>query len=123
MPGPDANLIVIIDDNEGVQDSLRDLVQSAGFEVLCLGSAKSFLQSDLRGKALCLIVDVRMPRMSGLELQAKLKEEEWDIPVIFMTAFDDEEMRDQAIRGGSVGFLVKPFDHRLLLKMVRNALT
>lgn len=92
MPGPDAKLI-IIDDHEDVQDSLRDLIESAGFEAQCFGSGKAFLDSDSHGKAAILIVDVRMPKMSGLELQAKLKEEESNVSIIFVTAFEDFEMR------------------------------
>jgi FixJ family two-component response regulator len=122
MPGGQrSKLIAIIDDNESMQDSLGDLIESGGFETQCFGSAKAFLESDLRGRAACMIVDIRMPNMSGLELQARLKQEGCNIPVIFITAFDDAETRAQAMREGAVGFLTKPFDHQMLLKMVRNA--
>jgi FixJ family two-component response regulator len=76
----------------------------------------------LHRKAACLIVDVRMPKMSGLELQARLKEEECNVPIIFITAHGDARMRIQAMRRGAVEFLAKPFDHQLLLKRVRAAL-
>jgi FixJ family two-component response regulator len=112
-------LIAIIDDNESIQDSLCDLIESGGFEARCFGSAKAFLESDLRRRAACLIVDIRMPKMSGLELQAKLKEEECNVPIIFITAFADAEIRAQAMKEGAVEFLAKPFDHQLLLKMLR----
>ena len=117
-----SNLIAIIDDDEAMQDSLRDLMESAGLAARCFGSAEEFLKSDLHGKAACLIVDIRMPKMSGLELQAKLKEEECNIPIIFITAHGDARMRIQAMRRGAVEFLAKPFDHQLLLKRVRTAL-
>jgi FixJ family two-component response regulator len=76
----------------------------------------------LHRQAACLIVDVRMPKMSGLELQASLKEEECNVPIIFVTAHGDARMRIQAMRQGAVEFLAKPFDHQLLLKRVRSAL-
>ena len=122
MPGTGAKLIVIIDDNEAVLDSLRDLVESSGFEARCFESARAFLDSGLHAQAAVLIVDIRMPRMSGLELQARLKEKEWNVPMIFITAFEDEELRAQAMLEGAVDFLAKPIDHRHLLKILRTAL-
>jgi FixJ family two-component response regulator len=113
-------VIAIIDDNESMQDSLRDLIESAGFEARCFGSAKVFLESDSHRKVACLIVDVRMPKMSGLELQATLKQEKCYIPIIFVTAYDDAEIRAIAMNEGALEFLAKPFDHRLLLKMLRS---
>ncbi len=117
-----SELIAIIDDDEAMQDSLRDLMEAAGLAARCFGSAEEFLKSDLHGKAACLIVDIRMPRMSGLELQAMMKEEGCNVPIIFITAHGDARMRIQAMRQGAVEFLAKPFDHRLLLKRVRTAL-
>ena len=114
-------LIAIIDDDEAMQDSLRDLMEAAGLVARCFGSAEEFLESDLHRKAACLIVDVRMPKMSGLQLQAKLKEEESNVPIIFITAHGDARMRIQAMREAAVEFLSKPFDHQLLLKRVRAA--
>jgi FixJ family two-component response regulator len=120
MPeGQLSKVIAIVDDNESMQDSLCDLIESGGFEARCFGSAKAFLESDLHGSAACLIVDLCMPRMSGLELQARLRHEECNIPIIFITAFDDAETRDQAMKEGAVEFLSKPFDHQLLLKMLQ----
>ena len=117
-----SKLIAIIDDDEAMQDSLRDLMEAAGLVAQCFGSAEEFLESDLHRKAACLIVDIRMPKMSGLELQAKLSEEECNTPIIFITAHGDARMRIQAMRRGAVEFLAKPFDHQLLLKRVRSAL-
>ena len=118
-----SKLIAIIDDDEAMQDSLRDLLEAAGLAARCFGSAEEFLKSDLHGKAACLIVDIRMPKMSGLELQARLKEQECNVPIIFITAHGDARMRIQAMRRGAVEFLAKPFDHQLLLKRVRSALS
>ena len=117
-----SKLIAIVDDDEAMQDSLRDLLEAAGLTAQCFGSAEEFLKSDLHGKAACLIVDIRMPKMSGLELQARLKEEECNVPIIFITAHGDARMRIQAMRRGAVEFLAKPFDHQLLLKRVRSAI-
>jgi two-component system, LuxR family, response regulator FixJ len=123
MPrGQTSKLIAIIDDNESMQDSLSDLIEAGGFEAQCFGSAKAFLESDLHRKAACLIVDIRMPKMSGLELQARLKREECDVPIIFISAFDDAEIRTQAMKEGAVEFLTKPFDHQVLLKILRGTL-
>jgi two-component system, LuxR family, response regulator FixJ len=115
-------VIAIIDDNESMQDSLRDLVESGGLEARCFGSAKAFLESDLHHRAECLIVDIRMPKISGLELQARLKQQEYNVPIIFITAFDDVEIRDQAMKEGAVEFLAKPFNHQRLLKLLRDTL-
>ncbi|MGD0269179.1 MAG: response regulator [Candidatus Sulfotelmatobacter sp.] len=117
-----SKLTAIIDDDEAMQDSLRDLMEASGLAARCFGSAEEFLESDLHRKAACLIVDIRMPKMSGLELQAKLKEEECNVPIIFITAHGDARMRIQAMRRGAVEFLAKPFDYQLLLKRVRAAL-
>ena len=117
-----SKLIVIVDDDESMQDSLQDLIESAGLEARCFGSAEGFLESGLHRQAACLISDIRMPKMSGLELQSRLKEEECSVPIIFITAHGDARMRIRAMREGAVEFLAKPFDHQLLLKRVRAAL-
>jgi FixJ family two-component response regulator len=127
MPGDKSKLIAIIDDNESMQDSLSDLIESGGFQAQCFGSAKAFLESDSPSQAACLIVDIRMPKISGLELQARLKREQCNVPIIFITAFDitafdDAEIRAQAMKEGAVEFFAKPFDHQLLLKMLRHTL-
>jgi FixJ family two-component response regulator len=123
MPtGQTSKVIAIIDDDESMQDSLRDLMESAGLVARCFGSAEEFLKSDLHRRAACVIADIRMPKMSGLELQARLRGLECDIPIIFITAHGNARMRIQAMREGAVEFLAKPFDHRVLLKTVRAAL-
>ena len=120
--GQTSKMIAVIDDDESMQDSLQDLIESSGLLARCFGSAEEFLESDLHRRAACVIADIRMPKMSGLELQARLKDEEFDIPIIFITAYGDARMRIQAMREGAVEFLAKPFDHQLLLKTVRAAL-
>lgn len=118
----DSRLVAIVDDDESVLRSLQDLIESDGLPTLCFGSAEKFLDSDARNKAACMITDIRMPGMSGLELQAKLKAERCRIPIIFITAHGDAEMRIRAMREGAVEFLSKPFDDAVLLEMVHAAL-
>jgi FixJ family two-component response regulator len=91
-----SRLIAIIDDDEAMQDSLRDPMEAAELVARCFGSAEEFLESGLHRQAACLISDIRMPKMSGLELQARLKDEECDIPIMFITAHGDARMRIQA---------------------------
>jgi FixJ family two-component response regulator len=117
-----SRLVAIVDDDESVQRALQDLIESDGLSGLCFGSAEQFLDSEARNKAACLITDIRMPGMSGLELQAKLKAERCRIPVIFITAHGDAEMRIHAMREGAVQFLSKPFDDAVLLQIVHAAL-
>ena len=117
-----SRLVAIVDDDESVQLALRDLIESEGLPAICFGSAKQFLDSEARNKSACLIADVRMPGMSGLELQGKLKAERCRIPIIFITAHGDAEMRIHAMRQGAVEFLSKPFDDAVLLEIVHTAL-
>ena len=120
--GHNSRLVAIVDDDKSVQLALRDLIESDGLPAICFGSAEQFLDSQARSKAACLIADIRMPGMSGLELQAKLKAERCRIPVIFITAHGDAEMRIHAMREGAVEFLSKPFDDEVLLQAVNAAL-
>jgi FixJ family two-component response regulator len=117
-----SKLIAVIDDNESMQDSLCDLIESAGLVVRCFGSAEEFLEYDFHGEVGCLIAEIQMPGMSDLELQARLKEEHCNIPIIFITSNGGSRMRIQAMREGAVEFLAKPLDYQLLLKTVRAAL-
>ena len=116
-----ARPIAIVDDDESVQSALEDLIESEGLSVLCFGSAEQFLNDRAQHKAACLIADIRMPGMSGLELQAKLRAEQCQIPIIFITAHGDAEMRIVAMGEGAVEFLTKPFDDAVLLELVHAA--
>jgi FixJ family two-component response regulator len=98
------------------------LLKAEGFLVQSFCSAEDFLNSGRQYKTGCLIADIRMPGMSGLDLQAKLNADHCLIPTIFITAHGDEDMRLQAMRGGAVKFMVKPFDCAFLLESVRAAL-
>ena len=117
----DSSLLAILDDDESVQGALQDLIESEGLSALCFGSAEQFLNDGAQHKAACLIADIRMPGMSGLELQAKLRAEQCQIPIIFITAHGDAEMRIVAMREGAVEFLTKPFDDAVLLELVHAA--
>jgi FixJ family two-component response regulator len=106
--GHNSRLVAIVDDDQSVQRSLQDLIESDGLSALCFGSAEQFLDSQARSKVACLIADIRMPGMSGFELQAELKAERCRVPVIFITAHGDAEMRTLAMGDGAVEFLTKP---------------
>ena len=97
-------------------------MESAGLSARCFGSAEEFLESDERNQAGCLVTDIRMSGMSGLDLQAKLKADGSRIPIIFITARGDARMKIQAMNAGAVGFLTKPFDDEVLLEKARAAL-
>ena len=117
-----SQLVAIVDDDRSIQNALKDLMESAGLSARCFGSAEEFLESDQQNQTACLVTDIRMPGMSGLELQAKLKAEGSRIPMIFITAHDDAKMKMQAMKAGAVEFLSKPFDDEVLLEKVRAAL-
>jgi FixJ family two-component response regulator len=115
-------LVAILDDDELMRGALQGLLKAVGLPAQAFASAEEFLKSEQRQQIACLIADIRMPGMSGLELQAKLKDERCRIPIIFVTAHGDEKMRMQALRAGAVEFLAKPFDDEVLLESVRAAL-
>jgi len=115
-------MIAIVDDDDSIRSALQGLLQSAELPAQSFASAEVFLQSGQRHQIACLIADIRMPGMSGLELQAKLNSEHCRIPIIFITAHGDEKMRMQALRAGAVEFMAKPFDDEALLESVRAAL-
>lgn len=115
-------VIAIVDDDESCRHAVYGVLKSSGYEARLFASAGEFLQSGEQRTAACLISDVRMPGMSGLELQARLAEEGCRMPIIFITAYTDSRMRSQAMKAGAVVFLAKPFDDKVLLESVRAAL-
>ena len=115
-------LIGIVDDDDSMRNALDGLLKAVGFPAKAFASAEEFLKSGQQHQTSCLIADIRMPGMSGLELQAKLNAERCKIPIIFITAHGDEKMRMQALRAGAVEFLSKPFDEEILLESVRAAM-
>jgi len=115
-------LVAIVDDDELIRNALDGLLKAAGFPAVAFASAEDFLNSGQQEYAACVIADIRMPGMSGLDLQSRLNEGHYRIPIIFITAQGDEKMRLQALRAGAVEFLTKPFDDEVLLDSVRAAL-
>ena len=115
-------LIVVVDDDETIREALHSLLRSVGLRVAVCTSAEDFLQSRYVADAACLIVDIRMPRMSGLDLQQQLATAHCPLPLVFITAHGDEETRARALRAGAVAFLNKPFSDEVLLSAVQAAL-
>jgi len=115
-------LVAIVDDDDLMRSALQGLLKSVGLPAQTFASSEEFLKSGRQHQAACLIADIRMPGMSGLDLQAKLNADRCRIPTIFITAHGDEKMRMQALRAGAVEFMAKPFDDEALLESVRAAL-
>jgi FixJ family two-component response regulator len=115
-------MVAVVEDDVSYRGALQRLLKSAGLSVLAFASGEDFLNSGQLRETGCLIADIRMSGMSGLDLQARLNTEHCPIPTIFITAHGDEKMRLQAMRGGAVKFLAKPFDGAILLEAVRVAL-
>src|SRR6266850_583485 len=116
------SLVAILDDDELMRGALQGLLKAVGLPAEAFVSAEEFLNSGQQHQVACLIADIRMPGMSGLELQAKLNAERCRIPIIFITAHGDEKLRMQALRAGAVEFMAKPFNDEALLESVRAAL-
>jgi FixJ family two-component response regulator len=114
-------MVAVVEDDQSYRVAVQRLLKSAGFSVQSFASAEDFLRSGRQRETGCLITDIRMPGMSGLDLQAKLNTDHCPIPTIFITAHGDEDMRLQAMRGGAVKFMIKPFDGEILLESVRAA--
>ena len=120
--GAAGNLISIIDDDESVRRTTALLIESFGFRAAAFESAEGFLKSGQLHATVCLIVDVRMPGMNGLQLQSQLATASCRIPIIFITAYDDKESRQRATQAGAVAFLRKPFTDEELLQWIRSAI-
>lgn len=117
-----AVVISIVDDDESVREGLCGLLRSFGFVTNAFASAEEFLNSDRQRSADCLILDMRMPGMSGIELQRHLVASHWEIPIIFITAHEDEGLRARALGGGAGALLIKPFSEEALMNAIRAAL-
>jgi FixJ family two-component response regulator len=116
------SLLAILDDDKSVQVALQDLIESEGMSTLCFDSAEQFLDSIGRYQASCVIADIGMPGMSGIELQARLKVEQCGLPIIFITARGDIPLAVSAIKEGASDFFAKPFESGALLAAVERAL-
>ena len=116
------NLISVVDDDESIRRTTTLLIESFGFRAAAFESADGFLRSGQLHDTACLIVDVQMPGMNGLQLQSHLAAEGCGIPIIFITAYDDGESRGRAMQAGAVAFLGKPFSDEQLLQTIRSTL-
>ena len=115
-------MISIVDDDESVRETTKGLVRSLGLNASAFASAGEFLRSDRLNDTACLITDVQMPGMSEIELQRRLLAQGCDLPIIFFTAFPEEEIRVRVITAGAIGFLRKPFREECLIDCLDSAL-
>lgn len=115
-------LVSVVDDDESVRESLPDLLKEFGFAVRAFSSAEEFLESDAVVRTGCLILDIAMPDMSGPELQRELKRRRMQMPIIFITAHQDEAVRREIVDQGAVECLLKPFTDTALLDALNEAL-
>ena len=116
------NLISIVDDDESVRRTTTLLIESFGFRAAAFESAETFLRSGHLRDTSCLIVDVQMPGMNGLQLQSHLAASGRGIPIIFITAYESQDSRQRAMQAGAAAFLGKPFSDEQLLQLIRSAL-
>jgi FixJ family two-component response regulator len=115
-------LISVVDDDESVRKTTKLLIESFGYRVAVFESAETFLKANQLNDTCCLVVDLQMRGMSGLQLQRNLSAESWSIPIIFISAYGNNESRRQAKQAGAVAFLDKPFGAEQLLESIRLAL-
>ena len=119
----DEPVIFVVDDDESVCRSLRRLIQSVGLHVRTFNSANEFLDQGCQNMYGCLLLDAKMPHMSGLELQKRLIETGCKIPIIFMSAHEDRLSTERALRAGALAYLQKPFEGQLLIEKINQALS
>lgn len=115
--------VFVVDDDEAMRESLTWLIESVGLDVETFSSADEFLTAYYPGRPGCLLLDVRMPGMSGLELQGHLQQQQVTIPVIIITGHGDVPMAVRAMKAGAIDFIEKPFNDEQLLESIRNALS
>ena len=119
---PQSTLVVAaVDDDRRVRESVQSVLESAGYEAVAFESAEAFLDSGVLATVICVLADVRLPGIDGIELQRRIRGARLTLPVIFMTAHDDEGIRQRALRDGAVAFLLKPFDGGELLRHIARA--
>lgn len=116
------SLVSVIDDDESVRESLPELLRQFGFAAAAFASAEAFLESQLVGRTRCLVLDVAMPGMSGLDLQQELTRRHCEIPIVFITATGDQTIRPRVLALGAVACLSKPFSDTALLYALNAAL-
>ena len=117
------SLVSVVDDDESVRESLPDLLRVSGFLVQAFSSAEEFLASEVVGQTKCLILDIAMPGMTGPDLQQELRRRRQEIPIVYITAREDEAVRPRMLEQGAVECLFKPFSETALLEAINIALT
>ena len=122
MASDKTQVVAIVDDDESIRNALCGLLKSYDLEPRPFSSAAEFLDSDDRDDVACVITDIQMPGMSGLELQSRLSQEHPQVPVIFITAYGEPKVRAQAMSTGAFALLEKPFDNHVLMDSIRAAL-
>ena len=115
-------LVATVDDDRRVRESVQSVLESAGYDAVVFESAEAFFESGALSSVTCVIADVRLPGMNGTDLQRQIRRERRQLPVILITAHDDDDIRRQALRDGAVAFLVKPFDADDLLERIARAM-
>lgn len=120
MSGP-ARVVAAVDDDRRVRDSVQGVLESAGYAAETFASAEAFLESGAVMRAMCVVADVRLPGMDGLALQRRIRAERPSMPVVIITAHDDDDTRERALRDGAIAFMVKPFDAGELIDWIDRA--
>jgi FixJ family two-component response regulator len=121
-PDPSRSLIAVVDDEESVCRALERLLRSVGFDVATFASGAAFLESDGRWRAACVVLDVHMPGLSGIDVQARLSAAAQEVPVVVITGRDSEEVRERALAAGAAAYLRKPVDDQTLLTTLATAM-
>jgi FixJ family two-component response regulator len=114
-------IVAAVDDDRRVRESVQSVLESAGYDARAFESGEAFLESGVLSSVACVIVDVRLPGIDGVELQSRIRRDRPDLPIVFVTAHDDDDVRRRAMREGAVAFMVKPFDGGELLEHIARA--
>lgn len=115
-------VVAAVDDDRRVRESVQSVLESAGYEAITFDSAEALLDSGVLARVMCVLADVRLPGIDGIALQRRIRDTRPELPVIFMTAHDEEDVRQRALLDGAVAFLVKPFDGGELLEHIARAM-
>ena len=114
-------IVAAVDDDRRVRDSVQSVLESAGYDARAFESGEAFLDSGILPKVACVIADVRLPGIDGIELQSRIRHERPELPIVFVTAHDDDDVRRRAMRDGAIAFMLKPFDGGELLEHIARA--
>src|SRR5262245_42005784 len=115
---PPNRVVATVDDDRRVRESIQSILESAGYEPVAFESGEAFLASGTLSGVVCVVADVRLPGIDGLDLQRRVRRDRPSVPIIFITADDDDDTLRQALRDGAVAFMVKPFDGGELLEQI-----